>query len=58
MVNKKYNKLDFSEQEEEQLIDLVRKHQCLYNKKAKEYMNSQFKSRIYEEIGQAINKPG
>lgn len=58
MANKKYRRLNFEVEEEEQLIDLVRKHPCLYNKKEKDYMNSQYKARIYQEIGQKLNKSG
>ncbi|XP_063385486.1 transcription factor Adf-1-like [Cydia fagiglandana] len=42
----------------EKLIEVVRKYECIYNQKHKDYKNSTYKNLLWEQIGVAIGIEG
>lgn len=53
-----YNKLDFSPDEEVQIIDYVKQHPILYNPKNPDYKNKTKRDKIWNDLGIILNKPG
>lgn len=53
-----YTRLDFSLEQEERLIDLVKENPCLYDPKDALYKNRSYRDQQWIKIGQAIDKPG
>lgn len=42
----------------EKLIELVRKHECIYNTKNKNYKNVSYKTLLWEKIGATLQIQG
>lgn len=53
-----YTRLDFSVEQEEQLIDYVKGNPALYNPKDVQYKNKNYRDRLWTEFGSTINKSG
>lgn len=53
-----YNRLDFSLEHEEQLIEYVKSNPTLFNPKEPLYKNKMFRDRLWEEFGATIEKSG
>lgn len=53
-----YTRLEFSIEQEEQLIDYVKTNPALYNPKDPQYKSRTYRDRLWEEFGQQINKTG
>lgn len=52
------NRLDFTLDQEEELIDFVKLNPALYNPKNAHYKNKMYKDRQWLELGTKINKTG
>lgn len=57
-LNKKYTKLNFSSEDEQKLIDLVRDEQCLYNVRHPQYKKFSYRQRKWDSIGEKLSKSG
>lgn len=53
-----YTRLDFSVEQEEQLIDFVKSNPPLYNPKDALYKNKMYRDRLWEDIGSILDKTG
>lgn len=53
-----YKKLDFSFEEEEQLIEFVKDNPALYDPKDIQYKNKNYRDRLYNDFGATIEKSG
>lgn len=53
-----YTRLDFSVEQEEQLIEYVKEHPALYNPKNSLYKNKTYRDRLLAEFGVQIDKTG
>lgn len=53
-----YTRLEFTLEQEEQLIEYVRDNPVLYNIKDPQYKNKSFRDRLWEEFGTTISKSG
>lgn len=53
-----YTRLDFSLDQEEELIDFVKINPALYNPKEPFYKNKMYRDRLWAEFGEKINKSG
>lgn len=53
-----YTRLDFSSEQEEQLIDFVKCNAALYNPKDELYKNKMYRNRLWLEFGNTIGKSG
>lgn len=53
-----YTRLDFSLEQEEELIDFVRQNPALYNPKESLYKNRNYRDRTWNDFGARINKTG
>lgn len=42
----------------EKLIEIVRKYECIYNPKSKDYKNVSYKSLLWEKIGASLEIQG
>ena len=49
---------EWSNEDDEMLIDFVKVHECLYNVQLKDYRKTQMKQNLWNEIGKIINKTG
>lgn len=59
MVEKRnYIKLDFTLEEEDQIIDFVKQHPLMYNPKEPGYKEREKKDRLWNDLGEKLNKPG
>lgn len=56
MPNKSYQQLQFTSEEEEQLIDLVKENPPLYMAKNKSYKDIELKENIWKKIAHALKK--
>ncbi|XP_055308526.1 uncharacterized protein LOC129572566 [Sitodiplosis mosellana] len=57
-TRKTYTKLDFSLEEEEQLIDFVKSNPPLYNPRDERFKNKMFRDRLWAKFGETIKKTG
>lgn len=55
---KSYTRSDFSIEDVQRLIDLVREEPCLYNVRHPQYKKFQVRQRKWEFIGTQIDKTG
>lgn len=55
---KNYTKLNFSSEEEQTLIDLVRDEPCLYNVRHPQYKKFSYRKRKWDFIGGKLSKTG
>lgn len=53
-----YKKLDFSLEQEEQLIELVKENPALYDPRDLEYKNKKYRDRLLNDFGATIGKTG
>lgn len=53
-----YTRLEFTLEQEEELIDYVKLHPALYNPKEQMYKNKMYRDRLWEELGTRWNKTG
>lgn len=53
-----YTRLDFSVEQEEQLIEFIKDNPILYNPKDPGYKNRTYRDRLLAEFGSGINKSG
>lgn len=53
-----YTRLDFTLEQEEDLIEFVRENPALYNPKEAQYKNRNYRDRLWNEYGERINKTG
>lgn len=53
-----YQRLEFSDETENEIIDFVKQHQELYNPKDKNYKNKIHRDGLWNEIGEKIGKTG
>lgn len=54
---RKYNKIKFSPEDEETLIDMVKENAELYNPRHEKYKDKHHKDRIWLDIAKQMNKP-
>lgn len=57
-TKRSYTRLDFSVEQEEQLIDFVKSNPPLYNPKDALYKNKMYRDRLWEDIGSILDKTG
>lgn len=57
-TKRNYNRLDFTLEQEEQIIDFVRHNPALHNPKESLYKNKNYRDRMWNELGTKINKAG
>lgn len=55
---RKYNKIEFTLEEEEILIELVKKNEILYNPRHKQYKDRNQKAHAWLDISREMNKKG
>lgn len=48
-------KIKFTTEDEEKIIDFVRNHEILYNKRHKEFRDSEKKQRLWLEIAEQLD---
>lgn len=53
-----YNRLDFTIEQEEQLIEFVRTHPAIFNPKDSSYKNKGHRDRLFADFGQQISQLG
>lgn len=53
-----YTRLEFTLEQEEELIDYVKLHPALYNPEEQMYKNKMYRDRLWEELGTKWNKTG
>lgn len=53
-----YVRLDFTQEQEEQLIDFVKTNPVMYNPKDANYKNKMYRDRLWAEFGEKIDKSG
>lgn len=53
-----YTRLEFTLEQEEELIDYVKLHPALYNPKEQMCKNKMYRDRLWEELGTRWNKTG
>lgn len=53
-----YTRLEFSLEQEEQLIEFVKANSPLFNPKDPKYKNKMYRDRLWNEIGEKFEKPG
>lgn len=51
-----YTKLEFTAEEETQIIDFVKDNPVLYNPKNADYKNKVMKDQLWEDLGKRIKK--
>lgn len=51
-----YTRLEFSLEQEENLIDYVKLNPVLYNPKDSMYKNKMYRDRLWDELGEQLNK--
>lgn len=54
----KKNKVKFTEEEEERIIDFVKSNEVLYNAKHKNFRDSEQKNRLWLRLATELNKDG
>lgn len=55
---KTYTKLDFTLEEEEELIDFVKSNPELFNPQNEHFKNKMFRDRLWAQFGEKIDKKG
>lgn len=58
IIRKIANRVYFSKEEDDQLIDLIKSNPPLFNIKLKSYKNITIKENIWQDIGNKMNKKG
>lgn len=53
-----YTRLEFTIEQEEQLIEFVKENPALYDPKDTQYKNKNFRDRLWNEFGNKIEKSG
>lgn len=53
-----YVRLDFTQEQEEQLIDFVKTNPVMYNPRDANYKNKMYRDRLWAEFGEKIDKSG
>lgn len=53
-----YTRLEFTSDQEERLIDFVKSNSPLYNPKDALYKNKSYRDRLWDEIGNQLEKSG
>lgn len=53
-----YQKLDFTQDDETQIIDFVKQHSILFNPKDKDYKNKAKRDIVWNELGTLLDKSG
>lgn len=53
-----YTRLEFSLEQEEQLIEFVKANAPLFNPKDSHYKNKMYRDRLWNQIGDKFGKPG
>lgn len=53
-----YNKLEFSDDDEMEIIDFVKQHPLLFNPKDREYKNRAMRDKLWNELGEKLSKTG
>lgn len=53
-----YNKLEFSDDDDTQIIDFVKQHPLLYNPKDREYKNRTMREKLWNDLGEKFCKSG
>lgn len=57
-VKRGYHRLDFSLEQEEKLIEFVRRNPALFNPKDVQFRNKTYRDRLWADFGSTINKTG
>lgn len=53
-----YTRLEFSLENEEQLIDFVKENPALFNPSNEHYKNKTYRDRLWKEFAETIDKSG
>lgn len=53
-----YTRLEFTSDQEERLIDFVKSNPPLYNPRDSLYKNKSYRDRLWDDIGQKLEKSG
>lgn len=53
-----YKKLEFSLEEEGQIIDFVKQNPSIYNPKDSEYKDRAKRDKLWNDLGEKLSKPG
>lgn len=57
-TKRNYTRLEFSLENEEQLIEFVKENPALFNPSHEHYKNKTYRNRLWEEFGATIEKSG
>lgn len=57
-IKRTYTRLDFSAEQEEQIIEFVKTNPVLINPKDPNFKNKMYRDRMWNEFGEKINKTG
>lgn len=57
-MSKNKEKVKFTDEEEEKIIDFVKSHEILYNAKHKNFRDSEAKNRLWQRLGTELNQNG